>query len=59
MELIKSRVNDAQVWPPIIIFPEGTTTNQEALISFKAGAFVPGVPVQPMTIKYPDEWVGI
>jgi hypothetical protein len=29
----------------------GTTTNQRALISFKRGAFIPGVPVQPVVCR--------
>lgn len=39
-------------WPHIAIFPEGTTTNGKALISFKTGAFSQGLPVQPMVVKY-------
>ena len=40
-------------WPQTLIFPEGTTTNGKALISFKSGAFIPGVPVQPCIVRYP------
>jgi len=40
-------------YPQLLIFPEGTTTNARQLINFKAGAFAPGVPVQPICIKYP------
>jgi len=29
-------------WPRLLVFPEGTCTNQKALISFKSGAFNPG-----------------
>ncbi|XP_064466467.1 lysophosphatidylcholine acyltransferase 1-like isoform X3 [Ornithodoros turicata] len=42
-------------WSQIIIFPEGTCTNRSCLITFKLGAFVPGVPVQPILIRYPNE----
>jgi len=38
---------------PILIFPEGTTTNGESLISFRSGAFISGAPVKPVTIRYP------
>eukprot|EP00184_Porphyridium_aerugineum_P008670 CAMPEP_0184692582 /NCGR_PEP_ID=MMETSP0313-20130426/1004_1 /TAXON_ID=2792 /ORGANISM="Porphyridium aerugineum, Strain SAG 1380-2" /LENGTH=637 /DNA_ID=CAMNT_0027150423 /DNA_START=111 /DNA_END=2024 /DNA_ORIENTATION=- len=38
--------------PHLILFPEGTTTNRQALLKFKAGAFVPGKPVQPVLIRY-------
>ncbi|CAG5126925.1 unnamed protein product, partial [Candidula unifasciata] len=41
-------------WPQIIIFPEGTCTNRSCLISFKQGAFYPGVPVQPVCVRYPN-----
>eukprot|EP00759_Apiculatamorpha_spiralis_P007762 PhF_6_TR14927/c0_g1_i2/m.23343/K13510/LPCAT1_2; lysophosphatidylcholine acyltransferase / lyso-PAF acetyltransferase len=43
---------ESGVWPPIIIFPEGTTTNQQALISFRPGPFLPGAPVQPVLLRY-------
>ncbi|KAJ7523925.1 hypothetical protein O6H91_18G069100 [Diphasiastrum complanatum] len=51
-------------WPHIMLFPEGTTTNGKALISFKAGAFAPGLPVQPIVVQYPHArvspaWVDI
>jgi len=38
--------------PPILIFPEGTTTNGKYIISFKTGAFVGGHPVKPVCIRY-------
>lgn len=38
----------------LLIFPEGTTTNSEAVITFKAGAFAPGMPVQPVVVRYPS-----
>jgi Ca2+-binding EF-hand superfamily protein/1-acyl-sn-glycerol-3-phosphate acyltransferase len=49
-------------FPPILIFPEGTTANG-ALISFKVGAFAAGVPVQPVLISFPSRhfdlsWAG-
>jgi len=37
----------------VVIFPEGTTTNGKAMIAFHQGAFVPGVPIQPVLIRYP------
>lgn len=40
------------LWPHVAIFPEGTTTNGKVLISFKTGAFSPGLPVQPMVVRY-------
>ena len=38
----------------ILIFPEGTCTNRKVLITFKPGAFYPGVAVQPVCIRYPN-----
>jgi len=38
--------------PPIVIFPEGTTTNGKYLIEFKNGAFYPLKPIQPVLIHY-------
>ncbi|CAK9295258.1 unnamed protein product, partial [Gordionus sp. m RMFG-2023] len=43
-------------WPQICIFPEGTCTNRKALIYFKKGAFYPGFPVQPVCIRYPNDF---
>lgn len=41
-------------WSHVMIFPEATTTNGKALVSFKAGAFTPGYAVQPIVIRYPS-----
>ncbi|KAJ7532570.1 hypothetical protein O6H91_13G010000 [Diphasiastrum complanatum] len=46
----RARCND---WSSLMIFPEATTTNGKVLVSFKAGAFAPGYPVQPMVVRYP------
>ena len=40
-------------WPQVLIFPEGTCANQQALVCFKTGAFIPGRPVQPVAIRFP------
>ena len=37
---------------PLLIFPEGTTTNGRVLISFRPGPFRPGAPVQPVVLRY-------
>lgn len=52
---ILERVNSPYTWPQIFIFPEGTCTNGQQLIDFKPGAFYPGHPIQPVTIKYPNK----
>ncbi|KAE8607948.1 hypothetical protein XENTR_v10011338 [Xenopus tropicalis] len=51
---IKKRATSGGEWPQVLIFPEGTCTNRSCLISFKPGAFHPGVPVQPILLRYPN-----
>jgi lysophosphatidylcholine acyltransferase/lyso-PAF acetyltransferase len=41
-------------WPQLLIFPEGSTSNGQALMTFKPGAFYPGKPVQPIVLRYPN-----
>ena len=41
-------------WPHLLIFPEGSTSNRKALMTFKNGAFYPGKPVQPVLVRYPN-----
>jgi len=38
--------------PPVLIFPEGTTTNGRCVLSFRRGAFVSQLPVLPVTLSY-------
>lgn len=37
---------------PLLLFPEGTTTNGKCLLNFKTGAFLAGVPVRPVFFRY-------
>lgn len=55
VEEIKRRACSGGEWPQIMIFPEGTCTNRSCLITFKPGAFIPAVPVQPVVIRYPNK----
>lgn len=55
VEEIKRRAHSGGEWPQIMIFPEGTCTNRTCLITFKPGAFIPAVPVQPVVIRYPNQ----
>ncbi|XP_061597042.1 lysophosphatidylcholine acyltransferase 1 [Cololabis saira] len=55
VEEIKRRAQSGGKWPQIMIFPEGTCTNRSGLILFKAGAFIPGLPVQPVILRYPNK----
>uniref|UniRef100_A0A4W4E5A9 EF-hand domain-containing protein n=1 Tax=Electrophorus electricus TaxID=8005 RepID=A0A4W4E5A9_ELEEL len=57
VEEIKRRAHSGGKWPQIMIFPEGTCTNRSCLITFKPGAFIPAVPVQPVVIRYPNPLV--
>lgn len=52
---IIERAKSKEDWPQVMIFPEGTCTNRSCLITFKCGAFYPGVPVQPVCIRYPNK----
>ncbi|XP_021493550.1 lysophosphatidylcholine acyltransferase 2B-like [Meriones unguiculatus] len=51
---ILNRVTSNMKWPQILIFPEGVCTNRSCLVTFKLGAFSPGVPVQPVLLRYPN-----
>ncbi|KAL4690835.1 hypothetical protein H8959_013796 [Pygathrix nigripes] len=55
VEEIKRRARSNGKWPQIMIFPEGTCTNRTCLITFKPGAFIPGAPVQPVVLRYPNK----
>ncbi|XP_030060169.1 lysophosphatidylcholine acyltransferase 2 [Microcaecilia unicolor] len=51
---ITRRATSNGEWPQVLIFPEGTCSNRSCLITFKLGAFTPGVPVQPVLLRYPN-----
>ncbi|CAK7298558.1 Lysophosphatidylcholine acyltransferase 1 [Vulpes lagopus] len=55
VEQIRRRAQSNGKWPQMMIFPEGTCTNRTCLITFKPGAFIPGVPVQPVVLRYPNK----
>ncbi|XP_074542971.1 lysophosphatidylcholine acyltransferase 1 [Halichoeres trimaculatus] len=55
VEEIKRRAQSGGKWPQIMIFPEGTCTNRSGLILYKAGAFIPGLPVQPVVLRYSNK----
>ncbi|KAJ8281013.1 hypothetical protein GJAV_G00062330 [Gymnothorax javanicus] len=52
---IERRATSGGLWPQVLLFPEGTCTNRSCLITFKQGAFIPGVPVQPVLLRYPNK----
>ncbi|KAF6001154.1 Lysophosphatidylcholine acyltransferase [Cyanidiococcus yangmingshanensis] len=53
-ELIRRRVTSAEAaaYPPLVLFPEGTTSNGDALLRFHSGAFLSGVCVRPLALRY-------
>lgn len=53
-DTIRGRALDL-AFPRVLIFPEGTTTTGHALLSFKPGAFRPGLAVQPVVVRYPHK----
>ena len=46
------RARDSSSTQPLLLFPEGTTTNGRYLLPFKSGAFLTGAPVQPVLLRY-------
>ncbi|XP_054286951.1 lysophosphatidylcholine acyltransferase 1-like isoform X1 [Macrosteles quadrilineatus] len=55
IQQIIDRATSPLDWSQMLIFPEGTCTNRSCLITFKPGAFYPGVPVQPVILRYPNK----
>ncbi|XP_029423220.1 lysophospholipid acyltransferase LPCAT4 isoform X3 [Nannospalax galili] len=54
VEEVRRRATSGGKWPQVLFFPEGTCSNKKALLKFKPGAFISGVPVQPVLIRYPN-----
>uniref|UniRef100_A0ACB8EUU7 Lysophospholipid acyltransferase lpcat4 n=1 Tax=Sphaerodactylus townsendi TaxID=933632 RepID=A0ACB8EUU7_9SAUR len=54
VEEVKRRATSQGKWPQVLFFPEGTCSNKKALLKFKPGAFISGVPIQPVLIRYPN-----
>eukprot|EP00768_Dysnectes_brevis_P003610 gnl/Dysnectes_brevis/2567_a3092_1228.p1 GENE.gnl/Dysnectes_brevis/2567_a3092_1228~~gnl/Dysnectes_brevis/2567_a3092_1228.p1 ORF type:complete len:351 (+),score=129.84 gnl/Dysnectes_brevis/2567_a3092_1228:26-1054(+) len=52
-----TRIATEDGYTPLVLFPEGTTTNTTALIKFKLGAFIPGKPVLPCIIRVSTRFV--
>eukprot|EP00128_Syssomonas_multiformis_P017005 Colp12_sorted_trinity150504_noHs@3629 len=58
LEAINQRTRSGE-YLPLMVFPEGTTTNTSCIMQFKRGAFVPGMPVQPFTLRYPSQHLSV
>uniref|UniRef100_A0A7S3LRV8 Phospholipid/glycerol acyltransferase domain-containing protein n=1 Tax=Aplanochytrium stocchinoi TaxID=215587 RepID=A0A7S3LRV8_9STRA len=54
-EAIIERATSPEWKRRVVLFPEGTTHNRTSLIQFKGGAFNPGVPIQPVVIRWDEE----
>eukprot|EP01102_Stenamoeba_stenopodia_P016041 TRINITY_DN5551_c0_g2_i1.p1 TRINITY_DN5551_c0_g2~~TRINITY_DN5551_c0_g2_i1.p1 ORF type:complete len:211 (+),score=48.47 TRINITY_DN5551_c0_g2_i1:676-1308(+) len=48
----QTRAQEETDLPPLVVFPEATTTNGLYLARFHTGAFVSGLPVQPVCLRY-------
>ncbi|XP_078500941.1 lysophospholipid acyltransferase LPCAT4 [Lissotriton helveticus] len=55
VEEVKRRATSNGRWPQVLFFPEGTTSNGQVLLKFKPGAFIAGVPIQPVLVRYPNK----
>ena len=53
----RARAQAWSAWPQLLVFPEATTTSNDALITFATGAFRAGVPVQPCVVSFTN-WDG-
>mmetsp|Transcript_101312 Transcript_101312/g.194172 ORF Transcript_101312/g.194172 Transcript_101312/m.194172 type:complete len:511 (+) Transcript_101312:165-1697(+) len=57
---IKAIERHVQGWAagdrPLMMFPEGTTSNGDSLHEFRKGAFLPGAAVRPVLVKYTGSW---
>lgn len=55
-ELLRQRqIINAELGPrahPLLVFPEGTTTNSHFLARFRKGVFLAGLPIRPVVIRY-------
>ena len=56
LDTINRRAQPNSGFPRVVLFPEGTTTNGDALIEYKKGAFAPGQPVTPVLLKYTSKY---
>lgn len=55
-DLIHENLESNILKRPLIIFPEGGTTEARTLINFQDGAFCDLQPVQPIALKYHYKW---
>jgi len=57
---IKAITDHYESWKPgqrpLLLFPEGRTSNGDSLLPFKKGAFIPGGAVRPVVLHYTGNW---
>jgi 1-acyl-sn-glycerol-3-phosphate acyltransferase len=53
-ERLRAKMQSGNDAHPLVIFPEGTTTNGHGVIEFRRGSFESCVPFQPVRIEYSD-----
>lgn len=61
-QLIKERqqlVEEEGRFPPLVIYPEGATSNGTQILRFKTGAFEAMKSVKPMLAEYKSEYMNI
>jgi len=51
LRAIVDRIKD-HTYPPLLVFPQGTTCNQRWLTFFKRGVFTAGEPIQPVVLRF-------
>ncbi|KDD76656.1 hypothetical protein H632_c147p2 [Helicosporidium sp. ATCC 50920] len=61
-ELVRDRMRQTSAGESLssrhlLLYPEGTTSNGKYILPFKTGAFLAGVPVQPVIIQYEKGWI--
>ena len=39
-------------FPPLLVFPQGTTVRNDVVTQFQRGIFAQGLPVQPVALNY-------
>ena len=52
-----ARTKNLAMYPPLLIFPEGTCVNNEYTVLFHKGAFELGCWICPVAIKYDKRWL--
>ena len=44
-------IKNGKKFNPVLIFPEGTTTNGDYIVSYKKGPFIPRAPLKMLVLK--------